>query len=237
MFKRPRSVATTSKQGGYWQLTPSLFSSRPKAASAGRVAEWAMVRALSAGTNNPDDANGWNEASMSAAPGGRAKGLGWLASLVPSRKRALPLEACFTPVGVWPHLRRCESMEKEVEHRDKSNKKLCPLSELEVTTACLNMQDQPSFGPPTKGRGDAVSRQTSHGEWKTLSNQGSLEASLGMISRRVLQKQCSSMCVRLLLVRTWGHGSSRRASSSASLTCHCYVQIQDGHGLGYLRSA
>lgn len=104
MFKRPRSVATTSKQGGFGQLTLSPFSCRPKAASAGSVAEWAMVRALSAGANNPDDANGWNEASTSAAPGGRAEGLGWLVPLVPSRKRALPLEACFTPVGVWPHL-------------------------------------------------------------------------------------------------------------------------------------
>lgn len=92
-----------------------------------------------------------------------------------------------------------ESIEREVEHRDKSNRRLCPVSGLEVTTACLNMQNQSPPGSPTRGRGDAVSkvsRQTSYGEMETLSNQGSLEASLGIISRRMLQKQCSSMCLR-----------------------------------------
>lgn len=39
-----------------------------------------------------------------------------------------------------------------------------------------------------------VSRQTPHGGWQTMPGQGSLDASLGIISGRLLQKQCSSVC-------------------------------------------
>lgn len=52
-------AATHLETGRIRQLMLCLSAPRPKAASAGRGAEWTMVRSMSAGTEDPDGADQW----------------------------------------------------------------------------------------------------------------------------------------------------------------------------------
>lgn len=135
-----------------------------------------MARSMSAGTNNPDDANGWNE---SHAARGRRGLVGW-PSHVPSRKKKKD-----TAAGDTPHARRCFASSSSVSQaRGRVSGQV-----QQAALPCIETRHDDHPPEPAgfllvqqrTGRGGAVSevsRQTTHSGWRTLSNQGSLDASL-----------------------------------------------------------